>query len=331
MAWGKGEEFRVNQPRATKFLVTGARGFIGSNLCESLLREGAEVHALSQSSPNEDARPSSRSTEPGMSRTRWWSADLTDPKDTERLLHAIRPEVVFHLAGLVTGSRDREHVLPMVSNHLLSTLNLLNAVADTSTSRLVLAGSIEVPGPDDTDSCPSSPYAAAKWASASYASMFNALYKTPAVVARMSMVYGPRQWDKSKLVPYVIQCLLRGERPRLGSGKGMVDWIYVGDVVAGLRTLAEASGIEGQTIDLGSGALTPIRDVVQHLVSVVNSKIEPEYGALQDRPLDPEHVADVSETTRLVGWAPVTSLSEGLERTVAWYRDQYRAGMAAAS
>jgi UDP-glucose 4-epimerase len=322
MACGKGDEFQVSQPRATKFLVTGARGFIGSHLCESLLGEGAEVHALSQSSPSEGTRPSLRSTEPGTSQARWWRADLADPKDTERLLLAIRPDVVFHLGGLVTGSRDRKNVLPMVSTHLLSTLNLLNAVADTGTSRLVLAGSIEVPGPGDADSCPSSPYAAAKWTSAIYASMFNALYKTPVVVARISMVYGLRQWDTSKLVPYVIQSLLRGERPRLGSGKRMVDWVYVGDVVAGLRTLAEASGIGGQSVDLGTGELTSIRDVVQQLVSIIDSKIEPEFGALQDRPLDPEHAVDVSKTTRLLGWAPATSLSEGLERTVAWYRDQ---------
>lgn len=319
----------MDRPRITRVLVTGARGFIGSNLCELLLRDGLEVHAVSQSGVferNRSLRASGASPE-----ARWWRTDLTNANETQRLLLTVRPNVVFHLAGLVSGTRDREMVLPIVHQNFFTTLNLLNAVADSGAARLILAGSIEVPGVGDSDACPCSPYAAAKWASNSYAAMYHALYQTPVVTARMSMVYGPLQWDSSKLVPYVIRSILRGERPQLSSGKRLVDWIYVGDVIAGLRAVAEAPGIEGRSIDIGSGELTPIRSVVDELASIMGASGAPDYGALVDRPLETEHVANAVETTRLIDWSATTGLSEGLRQTVAWYKTQYQASFAAAS
>jgi UDP-glucose 4-epimerase len=314
-----------------KALVTGARGFIGSNLCEALVREGVEVHAVSQSGFFGAPQHSFGTASAPLVEARWWRVDLTDLKSTQRLLLATRPDVVFHLSGLVHGSRDREVVLPMLSQNLLSAVNLMNAAAEVGVGRLILAGSIEVPGPGDADRSPCSPYAAAKWAASAYARMYHALYGAPVVVARMSMVYGPRQWDSTKLVPYVIQSLLRGERLKLSSGKRLVDWVYVGDVVAGLRAIAQAPGIEGGSIDVGSGKLTAIRDVVDELVDIMDGKIAPDYGALPDRPLETEHVSDIAETTRLVDWAPTISLSEGLRHTVAWYTKESRSSLAAAS
>lgn len=321
----------MNSSRAIKVLVTGARGFVGSHLCESLLRDGAELHAVSQSGPIQEVGKHLSFAGAGRHEAVWWCADLSDPQVTQRLLVEIRPDVVFHLAGLVTGSRDREKVLPAVRDNFLSTVNLLNSASGTGVRRLVLAGSIEVPGPGDADIVPCSPYAASKQACLSYARMYHALYGTPVVVARMSMVYGPRQWDTSKLVPYVIGSLLNGERPKLSSGRRMIDWVYVCDVVAGLRAMAQTPGIEGRSIDLGSGKLTSIRDLVQELTSAMHSTIEPEYGAVSDRPMEPERAADVAETARLIGWSPATGLSEGLRQTVAWYRNQYPSTMAAAS
>ena len=75
--------------------------------------------------------------------------------------------------------------------------------------------------------------------------MFHALYKLPVVIARVFMVYGPAQQDLTKLVPYVILSILRGETPKISSGGRPVDWIYVSDVVDGFMALAERPGIDG--------------------------------------------------------------------------------------
>src|SRR5271155_2900674 len=99
--------------------------------------------------------------------------------------------------------------------------------------------------------------------------MFSALYQTQVVVAKIFMVYGPGQSDHTKLIPYVTTSLLRGEAPKLSSGVRSVDWIYVDDVVEGLIRCAEAPGIDGRTIELGSGKMASIREVVQQLSELV--------------------------------------------------------------
>jgi nucleoside-diphosphate-sugar epimerase len=211
-------------------------------------------------------------------------------------------------------------VLPIFRNNFLTAFNLLIATAENSTGRVVLAGSFEEP--DEVDSVPCSPYAAAKWSASGYARMFHALYQTPVVLAKIFMVYGPGQSDHTKLIPYVITSLLRGEPPRLSSGVRMVDWIYVDDLVDGLIACAQYPGIDGQTVELGSGEMFSIREVVQQLSDLATSTIDPQFGALPDRPLERVEKADIAGSYELIGWKPTTSLRAGLTRTVKWYKKQ---------
>jgi len=308
-----------------KALVTGARGFIGSALCRRLIAAGVEVHAVSRNPPAE-AHRWWHYVAGDMSRTaraqiiRWCSADLVELEAARSLIRTIRPDVTFHLASLVTGSRSLEMVLPIFQNNFMTAFNLLMATAENGAGRIVLAGSLEEP--DELDSVPCSPYAAAKWSASSYARMLHALYQIPVVIAKIFMVYGPGQSDYTKLVPYVTTSLLRGEVPKLSSGVRLVDWIYVDDVVEGLIRCAQAPGIDGRTVDLGSGEVHSIREVVQQLSELVACTVHPHFGALPDRPLERVKKADITESCRLIGWQPSTSLPAGLARTVEWYKKQ---------
>lgn len=293
----------------SRVLVTGARGFIARHLCQRLSREGAEVFgAIRHASDEPDGHSEYQET------------DLTDAAAVRRLVQNIRPDFVFHLASVVTGSRDRKFVLPTFQNNLSTTINLLVAIAEFGCSRMILAGSQETPS---AVSAPCSPYAASKLASSVYASMFHALYKTPVVTARIFMVYGPAQLDLTKLVPYVITSLLQSTPPRLSSGIRLVDWIYVDDVVGGLIAMAKAPGIDGQVIDLGSGVLTSIRDVVTELVRLTDSKVVPLFGAVPDRPLEVEAQANLQAAREYLDWEPSVSLTDGLRLTVQWYQERF--------
>jgi UDP-glucose 4-epimerase len=292
--------------RGKQALVTGASGFIGSRLCERLLEAGADVHAVSRSKQMSGA-------------ARWWSTDVRDTEATLALVRKVRPDLIFHLASHVSGSRGLDAVLPTVHANLLSTVNVLLAAAEADCSRVVLAGSLEEPDDEDRRPVPVSPYAAAKFAAGGYARMFHSLYGVPVVLLRIFMVYGPGQRDETKLVPYVITSLLRGESPRLSSGARPVDWIYVDDVVEALVASTATDAVLGETIDVGSGALTPIRTVVEEIVRLLQPAVEPEFGALPDRPKERVRVADVKRTQTLLGWAPRSALSRGLAATVDWY------------
>ena len=149
--------------------------------------------------------------------------------------------------------------------------------------------------------------------------MFHALYEVPVVSVRPFMTYGPVQ-QRGKILPHVITSLLEGRAPQLASGTRLVDWIYVDDVIEGMVMAATRAGIEGQTLDLGSGTLVAIREAVETIVTIMQPPVEPVFGAVADRPFEIRRVADVERTKRLLGWEPTTTLETGLRRTIDWYR-----------
>jgi nucleoside-diphosphate-sugar epimerase len=243
---------------------------------------------------------------------------LADTDATTDLIDSIRPEVVFHLASEVTGARDVDVVLPVFRGTLHSTVNILTAMAGHGRGQVVLAGSLEEAGIGVDGAPPSSPYAAAKWASTAYAEMFRALWGLQVVTLRVSMVYGPAQRDRRKLVPYVIESLLQGHAPRLTSGARRVDWVYVDDVIEAFLAAATTPDTSG-VMDIGSGRSTSIHDVVGMIQSILDVDIEPDFGALPDRPYDRDWLADLTAAKTLLGWEPMVELHEGLAATVSWY------------
>jgi UDP-glucose 4-epimerase len=288
-------------------LITGASGFIGQHLCRALRDEGHEVHATSR-------RPHASKAH-GL---HWHQADLADLAVARKLFATVKPDVVFHLAGAVGASPDFELVLPTFHSLLTSTINVLVAATEAGCRRIVLSGSLTEPQPGP-GATPQSPYAAAKWAASCYGRMFQGLYDAPVVILRPSMSYGPGQAD-AKLVPSVALSLLRGERPMLASGKTRLDWVYITDVIEGFVAAAAAPGVEGETIDLGTGTLVSTSDIARRLVRIVGKDLKPEFGALADRPNEPTVPADTSVAARRLGWRAKTSLDDGLRRTVDWYR-----------
>jgi nucleoside-diphosphate-sugar epimerase len=183
---------------------------------------------------------------------------------------------------------------------------------------------MEEPDVTTPDAIPCSPYAAAKWAGSAYARMFHALYQFPVVILRIFMVYGPAQPDLRKLVPYVTLSLLRGETPKLSSGQRQVDWVYIDDVVDGLIAAAQAPGIEGNTLEIGSGTLVSIREVVEQLRRLIAPQAVLPFGTLPERPLEQVRMADTAATYAKLGLQPATPLPIGLQRTVTWYARQLR-------
>jgi UDP-glucose 4-epimerase len=298
----------INSLSGQRLLVTGASGFIGTRLCRRAVEEGAIVHAVSR-------RPQTPGDE-----VRWERADLTDEGVARDLVRRVRPDLVLHLASEVRGGRDLELVLPMLRANLLATVNVMLACAEAGSSRVVLAGSMEEPDLGDPEAVAQSPYAVAKWGARAYARHLHALHDLPVVHLRVFMVYGRGQLDLRKLVPYVTVSLLRGQAPRLTSGARKVDWIYVDDVVDAFLRAALTPGLEGRSLDVGSGELVTARALVVRLHELVGGDVEPAFGAIADRALERVRAADPAATEAAMGWRPGTSLEAGLARTVDFYR-----------
>src|SRR5262249_1211745 len=132
---------------------------------------------------------------------------------------------------------------------------------------------------------------------------------------RIFMTYGPGQ-PSWKLIPATAAALLRGEAPVIASPDRKVDWIYVSDVVDGLLATLGTAGLEGKSVDIGSGELTDIRKLVERLRSLIDEGVLPRYGSVPSRQNEQVRCADIRESRRLIGWQPQVGLTDGLRRTV---------------
>jgi UDP-glucose 4-epimerase len=293
-----------------RVLVTGATGLIGSYVLRLLARRA-------------DVVASSRFVPPSVGGVRWLSCDLAQPGAAGELIDRVRPHVVIHLAGEVRGDRSLEAVAPTLRANLVASVELLEAAVRAGCRRIVLSGSLlEEPAGGRPGAVPSSPYGASRWAASSYGRMFHTLFDAPVVILRPSFVYGPGQ-EPSKLIPHVITSLLDGESPQLSSGERLLDCVYAEDVARAYITAASAEGVDGRTIDIGCGMLTPVREIVRLIVESVGPTAgRPIFGSVPVRPLEQELKVDVEETARVLRWRATTSLEDGVRATVGWFRDQ---------
>lgn len=293
---------------AGTLLVTGASGFVGQALLAELGLGNEPIVAVSR-------QP--RAPAGGVE---WVGCDLGDPVAVDRLLEHYRPRTVFHLASWVSGRREIEHVRTAFASNLVPSVHLLVACVRSGVARVVVAGSMEEPDLASGEVA-ASPYAAAKACQTLYARSLHALYGLPVVIARIFMAYGPGQRDPSKLVPYAIRENLAGRPARLASGTRPIDWVYVDDVARGLAVLSRAPGIEGESFDLGSGTAVTTGAVATEIAARLGAP-PPVLGALPDRPLETVRRADVERTASRTGFRPRVPLGEGLERTIAYYRNE---------
>jgi UDP-glucose 4-epimerase len=297
--------------RQMTVLITGASGFLGSHLLERLASAGARLHLISRSPPPKGV--------PGC----WYQQDLNDFCGTEELIRHIEPELIFHLTSGSRGGPELDKVLPTFRNDLACAVNCMVAATNVRCRRMIITGSLEEP--DERSPFPFqspasislTPYAIAKHATRMYASLFFATYKLPLVTLIPFMTYGPRQ-KPFKIVPYTILTLLAGEQPRLSSGKRLVDWIYVDDMIDCFMAAGTAPGIEGKIFEVGSSELVSITSMANLIAELIPGSQKILFGAEPDR--GHNRVANISLAAQYLSWRPRTLLRQGLEATIHWYR-----------
>jgi nucleoside-diphosphate-sugar epimerase len=298
-----------NAIHGCRVLVTGAGGFVGLHLVEALVGLGANVHALSRSIEKR-----------GLPQNiHMHSVDMQRSNALRRCIKEVKPDVVYHLAGLVNTRQYLSLVLPTLRNNVMGSVHLFLALAEETCNRLIVVGSSEEPAAGHLRSVANSPYAVAKEAETSYAKMFHSIFSLPVVVARPFMSYGPRQ-PVEKIIPYVITSLLQGIPPQISSGRRVCDLIYVQDLVMGLILSGFCPNLTGEAIDLGAGVGVTIRDTANLISSLVAGPVKPLFGAIPDRLYESPQIANDEETFRLLGYRPIWSLQDGLKATIEWYR-----------
>jgi NAD dependent epimerase/dehydratase len=317
-------------------LVTGADGFIGSHLAEELVRKGARVKAFCLYNSL-----GSRGWLDGVENRvdgelEFLMGDIRDARFVESACKNV--DTVFHLAALVAIPYSYVAPHSFVETNILGTLNVLEGVRRGGVARMINTSTSEVYGTPDslpiTEQHPlkgQSPYSASKIAADKMCEAFFASFGTPVTTLRPFNTYGPRQSARA-VIPTILAQILSGKRClKLGSLEPKRDLTFVRDTIAGFLAAAEGSGLEGQTVQLGTGRTESIGKVVEIAAKVCGADVTVEQEQQRVRPSNSEVMvlqSDPSLARRLLGWSASTSLEEGMSATADWLRenmDKYRA------
>jgi dTDP-glucose 4,6-dehydratase len=307
--------------------VTGAGGFIGSHLAEALVVAGATTTAMVHYNSGALIGNLAFLDDGARRSIRVASGNI---EDSDFVYQTVRDQdIVFHLAALIAIPYSYEAPRSYVRTNVEGTLNVLEAarrydverVVHTSTSE-VYGTALRIPIDENHPLQAQSPYSASKIAADKLAESYYRSFATPVTTLRPFNTFGPRQSARA-FIPTIISQALERDKIRLGSLIPERDMTFVSDTVAGFMAAATAPGMEGLTINLGTGKTYSVGWFAKRILELM----EVDKPVVQDderlRPASSEVMKLVSDNARArdtMGWSPTVSLDDGLRRTIEFVR-----------
>ena len=314
-------------PEDSFFLVTGAAGFIGSNLCEAILNMGYRVRALDNLSTGKQANIDMFLINPNYEFVKG------DIKDFGTCMKACeRVDYVLNQAAWGSVPRSIEMPLFYCRNNIMGTLNMMEAARQNGVKKFVYASSSSVYG--DEPNLPKkegregnllSPYAVTKRCDEEWGKMYTMHYGLDTYGMRYFNVFGRRQDPDgayAAVIPKFLKQLLRGETPTInGDGKQSRDFTYIENVIeANLKACLASHEAAGQAYNIAYGGREYLIDIYYGLTDALGVKMEPNFGP--DRAGDIKHSnADISKAKKLLGYEPEWSFERGIKAAIEWYKE----------
>jgi len=310
-----------------RVLITGAGGFIGSHLCEELVRRNCSVRAFVHYNSFNRWGWLDYLTEDIKSSIDIFVGDIKDPFGTKEAMKNVN--VVFHLAALIGIPYSYHSPDVYVDTNIKGTLNVLQAAREFNVERIVHTSTSEiygtakfVPITEDHPVNPQSPYAATKAGADFLALTFYKSFGLPVTVVRPFNTYGPRQSARA-IIPTIISQILQKQTPlKLGSLHPTRDLNYVIDTVNGFIKAAESDQATGEVLNIGSNKEISMRDLVRKIASLMHTDIQLTEDQSRIRPEKSEVErlwADNSKALKLLNWKPEYSLDTGIRETIKWF------------
>lgn len=314
-------------PENSLFLVTGAAGFIGSNLCEAILNMGYKVRALDDLSTGKQKNIDMFLDNPN------YEFIKGDIKDLDTCMKACEG-VDYVLNQAAWGSVPRSIEMPLFycANNIQGTLNMLEAARQKGVKKFVYASSSSVygdepvlPKKEGREGNLLSPYAVTKMCDEEWAKQYTRHYGLDTYGMRYFNVFGRRQDPNgayAAVIPKFIKQLLNGETPTInGDGKQSRDFTYIENVIeANLKACLAPSSAAGEAYNIAYGGREYLIDIYYGLTKALEVDVEPYFGP--DRAGDIKHSnADISKAKELLGYDPDWSFERGIEAAIEWYKE----------
>lgn len=299
-------------------LVTGAYGYLGRHLLRAFVNRGDFVTALVRDYTQ-------------VSLARLPSAIVYGGFDqVERAIAEYECDVVVHLAAQVQVSTAVADPIGTFEANIEGTWKVLEACRRQNVKRIIVASSDKAYGDGETPYKETQPlrphgiYATSKACADSLAQAYLAEYDMSVAITRCGNLFGPGHTNWSTLIPGTIRSVLKGERPVLRSNGGpRRDFLYVEDAVDGYLKLAESTATGPFNFGRG-GKGTTVAEVVSTVLKVMESKLEPVVADNSSSLEIQDQVLDYSRAAKELGWVAKHGLTEGLTKTVAWYREHLK-------
>jgi nucleoside-diphosphate-sugar epimerase len=303
------------------YLVTGGAGFIGSNLVEALVDDGASVRVL------DDFSTGKRENLDGfLGEIELVEGSITDPATCASSCEGI--QFVLHQAALASVPRSVANPAASHEACATGTLNMLIAARDAGVRRLVYAGSSSaygdtptLPKVEDMPALPRSPYAVAKLAGEHYCKAFSLIYGFETVVLRYFNIFGPRQDPSSQysaVIPLFITKALAGEGPTIdGDGEQTRDFTYVENAVRTnlLACTATPAVVSGEVFNVGCGEQISVNQLWEEIQEATGVRVDSVTGPAREGDVR-DSLASLTKIQEQMGYTVTVSLTEGLRRTV---------------
>ncbi|MFH0737706.1 MAG: GDP-mannose 4,6-dehydratase [Candidatus Micrarchaeota archaeon] len=316
--------------KGRKVLVTGATGFLGSWLVETLAEKGADVACIIR-----DKVPRSMFFRNGLDkRVASAHSDLTDLRSIERIVNEYEPEIVLHLGAQALVGLASASPTSTFDANIRGTWNVLEScrLHDRTVKSVVVASSDKAYG--DQDVLPYSeemplrgrnPYDASKSCADILSQCYGKTYGLPVSITRCANFYGGGDLNLSRIVPYTIHCALEGKRPLIRSdGKSVRDYLYVKDAVSAYLTLAqktEEKGFRGEAFNFSSEEYLSVLDMVGRILSMMGKgDLQPDIRNESRNEIRDQRLC-AEKARRILGWKSEWPFEKAMRETIAWYSD----------
>ena len=314
-------------PENSVFLVTGGAGFIGSNLCEAILKMGYKVICLDNLSTGKRENIELFLDNPNY---KFIEGDITDYDTCLKACNGV--DYVLNQAAWGSVPRSIEMPLYYEKVNIGGTLNMMEAARQTNVKKFVYASSSSVygdhpilPKVEGQEGNLLSPYALTKRVDEEYGKMYKKLYNLDTYGMRYFNVFGRRQDPNgayAAVIPKFLKQLMNDEAPTInGDGRQSRDFTYIDNVIeANLKACLASSEVAGEAYNVAFGGREYLIDIYYDLCSSLGKKIEPIFGP--DRKGDIKHSnADISKARKFLGYDPEYNFSDGIKLAIEWYKE----------
>ena len=296
---------------------------MGKHLAKELVKRGHEIDALVRYVSNRDANLSGISI---------YHGDISDPSVIGKILKKSQPDVIVHLAAQTSVEYSFSHPSEVYTSNFLGVTNVASAAREVipNLEKFIFAGSVEVYGnqsifpiKESFPLKPSSPYGVSKVAAEYYLRYLFEGYGFPCIIFRSTNTYG-RKYNHYFVIEHIIYDILSGKKEILmGDPDPVRDFLHIDDEVeAYIKAIETERDIFGETLNTGTSRGISIRELVEKIKGMTDSKSNVIWNSISKRPFEIKKlVLDIEKIKRLLNWSPRYSLEAGLERTINWWRE----------